>query len=583
MEVVVVFEGGDPDKPMVMGSLYNATHPPAFKLPEDKTRSGIRTSSSPGGRGFNELSFEDGASQEQIYLHAQRNLDEVVRLNHTLLVQNDELIRILRNRVDRVERDLDENVGGDHKSRVGGNRIDVVEGSADRRVSGTLVTRVEGKERRDVQKNADLVYSEDLTTRVLGCQTTIVGKNDKKRAWVTHAEGTAELSGLDRVRLVSENEVLLVVGKSSLRLAPDRIELHSPTITTTGQGGAMSVGDDGLTMKSKDKAKLTMGKEMQLQTDSASVKMGQEVTIQGQKIHMKSPDPAQDGPAKEPDPPTKVELKDQDGKAVPYQRFIVKQDDGTEVGGKTDQDGKAEPDLASGGKVVFPDLTMPGDQSGGGDLMPYVVKQGDYVQKLAFVQGFDAFKVWNDPKNADLKQSRPDPNVLAPGDVIQIPTAKKEGQPISKGTTNLYSVNIPKAKVGLVFRDGDQPLANEPAEVSGLGDPDPSVPPLTTDGGGKLSLDVPVTVREFFVSFPKKEGLSMHFYLGDVDPVSQGTGVTQRLVNLGYLPAYFDDDPDRAADLVKKAVAAFQAENGMDPTGEVDDATQKALQGAHQV
>jgi hypothetical protein len=434
-----------------------------------------------------------------------------------------------------------------------------------------------------VQQNADLVYTQDLTTRVLGCVTTIVGKNDKKRAWVTHAEGTAELSGFDRVRLVSENEVVLVVGKSSLRLAPDRIELSSPTISTTGQGGAMSVGGDGLTMKSKDKAKLTMGKEVRVQTDGASVKMGQEVTLQGQKINMKSPDPAQGDAATDPDPPTKVELKDQDGNAVPYQRFLVKQGDGTEVGGKTDKDGKAEPDLKSAGKIIFPDLTMPGDQSGTGDLQPYVVKQGEYLAKMAFVYGFDADQVWNDPKNANLKQERPDPNVLAPGDVLQIPAAKKEGQPISKGTTNAYTVNVPKVKVDLVFKDGDNPLASEECAVEGLGDPDPNASPLSTDGGGKLSLDVPVTTREFFVIFPKRERLAMHFYMGNVDPESEGSGVTQRLMNLGFLPAYFNDDPDRAAEWVQKALAAFQAENGLDPSGEIDAATQKALRDTHQM
>jgi Putative peptidoglycan binding domain len=226
---------------------------------------------------------------------------------------------------------------------------------------------------------------------------------------------------------------------------------------------------------------------------------------------------------------------------------------------------------------------MPGDQSGKGDLQPHVVVQGEYLAKMAFVYGFDADQVWNDPKNADLKQKRPDPNVLAPGDVLQIPAAKKDGQPISKGTTNSYTVNVPKVKVELVFQDGDNPLAGEECAVKGLGDPDPAAPALSTDGGGTLSLDVPVTTREFIVTFPKREGLRMHFYLGDVDPASETTGVTQRLVNLGYLPGYFDDDPDQMDDLVKKAVAAFQAENGMEPTGEIDDATQKALRDAHQV
>jgi type VI secretion system secreted protein VgrG len=104
MEVVVVFEGGDTDKPMVLGCLYNGTHPPPFLLPGDKTRSGWRTQSTPGGGGSNELSFEDAASNEQIYVHAQRDLNEAVERNHTLLIRNDEFIRVLGSRIARATR-----------------------------------------------------------------------------------------------------------------------------------------------------------------------------------------------------------------------------------------------------------------------------------------------------------------------------------------------------------------------------------------------------------------------------------------------------------------------------------------------
>jgi hypothetical protein len=140
-------------------------------------------------------------------------------------------------------------------------------------------------------------------------------------------------------------------------------------------------------------------------------------------------------------------------------------------------------------------------------------------------------------------------------------------------------VDVPKVKVELIFRDGDQPLANEPCAVEGFGGPDK---PLATDGGGKLSLEVPVTTREMAVSFPAREGMGFHFCVGDIDPVSESTGLMQRLVNLGYLPAYFDDDPDQTGDWLKKAVASFQAENGLDPTGDVDEPTRKALLTTHQ-
>lgn len=222
MEVIVVFEGGDTDKPMVLGSLYNGTHPPPFQLPSDRTRSGWRTQSSPGGAGFNELSFEDAATKEQIYVHAQRDLDEVVERNHTLQVRGNESVRVAGGRADIVEGDViarvggssEEQVAGDQTTQVEGNRIDIVTGSSDERVSGTLVTRVEGRERRCVEENADLEYAEDLTVRVEGCMTTLVGKADKKRSWATHAEGTATEQRIRVVESVlAEGDEVTIIGR----------------------------------------------------------------------------------------------------------------------------------------------------------------------------------------------------------------------------------------------------------------------------------------------------------------------------------------------------------------------------------
>jgi type VI secretion system secreted protein VgrG len=356
MEVVVTFEGGDPDKPMVLGSLYNGTHPMPFVLPGDRTRSGIRTQSTPGGGGYNELSFEDAAGREQIFVHAQKNFDEVVEKNHTLLVRNDEIIRVLANRVDTIQKDLDEHVHGDHRSRVDGNRIDVVEGSSDERVSGVRATRVEGRERLAVQGPADLDYADDLTTRVKGCVTTVVGKNDKKRSWVTHAEGTSELSSSDGTRVASEKELVLRVGKSSIRITPDRIEIQAGAITAKGGGAGLSASDDGLALSSKGDAQMVVGKKLVLKTGGASLSMDQEVKVAGSKIHLGQPDQAKDPAAKDPKPPTKVELLEDSGSPLSHQRFVVLLPDGSQISGMTDGDGKAELDLPSGAKIAFPDL-----------------------------------------------------------------------------------------------------------------------------------------------------------------------------------------------------------------------------------
>jgi len=112
MEVIVVFEGGDPDKPMVLGSLYNATHPPSFALPAEKTRSGIRTQTSPQGGGYNELSFEDAKGREEIFVRAQKDLREDVMENRVTTVG--------RTQSTVIGADLQEQVKGDRHSHVKG-------------------------------------------------------------------------------------------------------------------------------------------------------------------------------------------------------------------------------------------------------------------------------------------------------------------------------------------------------------------------------------------------------------------------------------------------------------------------------
>ncbi|MGK8707747.1 type VI secretion system tip protein VgrG [Metapseudomonas otitidis] len=95
MEVLVTFLEGDPDQPLVTGCLYHGVHQPPYELPANKTRTLLKTDSSPGGGGYNELRIEDRKGQEQIYVHAQRDWDENI--------EHDQKIRVGNQRHDRVE------------------------------------------------------------------------------------------------------------------------------------------------------------------------------------------------------------------------------------------------------------------------------------------------------------------------------------------------------------------------------------------------------------------------------------------------------------------------------------------------
>ena len=104
------------------------------------------------------------------------------------------------------------------------------------------------------------------------------------------------------------------------------------------------------------------------------------------------------------------------------------------------------------------------------DMRPYVVRQGDYFVKLAFVHGFDADEVWSDAKNDEIRGRRADHHILAPGDIVYLPVKKKEGLPIVKGTTNRYTATVPRVVVKLLLQNADgTPRGNKRFWLDGAG------------------------------------------------------------------------------------------------------------------
>lgn len=218
------------------------------------------------------------------------------------------------------------------------------------------------------------------------------------------------------------------------------------------------------------------------------------------------------------------------------------------------------------------------------DLIPYVIRQGDYMTKLAHTCGFDVDEVWNDSKNDAIRALRPDKDILAPGDIVYLPKEPKPGLDFTKEATNKFKATVPKVEVTITFMDPDGPFANEPFEVQGLERPGEGAATggpkdeRTTDGDGKATLSVPVTVREVVAFFPKRN-TAFAIRVGDMDPEDETTGIKKRLANLGYLPP--DLSKDAESEYLPSAIRSFQKDQGLTITGTLDDATIKALKAAH--
>jgi type VI secretion system secreted protein VgrG len=161
-EVIVSFIEGNPDRPIVLGSVYNAESPPPYKLGAERTHTGFKSLSWGSSGGSNELRFDDTDGKEEIYIHAQ--------FNETILVENDRTETVGNDSHLTVGKDVLEEIGGKHHTAVGSDRNEDVGGSVSLNVGTDILGKAGAKVAYDAGKEIHLKAG---TTLVLESGTSL--------------------------------------------------------------------------------------------------------------------------------------------------------------------------------------------------------------------------------------------------------------------------------------------------------------------------------------------------------------------------------------------------------------------------
>lgn len=230
-EVIVQFIEGDPDRPIVVGRVYNGDNKPPYALPDNKKTSGNKSKTYKGS-GHNEVSCDDTPGKEKLTLHAQYDMSVDVLHDQTNHIKNNRTTTVDVDDAETVKGKQDLNVDGARTTHVKGEEKVTIDSKRTETITGggEAVT-ITGDTKHDITGNFTRSVSADIKTSAVNIST------DASAKWTTDAKSEAAVSSM-KIKLDGSTGIELTCGGASIKMEPAKITLslgaNSVTIDPSG-------------------------------------------------------------------------------------------------------------------------------------------------------------------------------------------------------------------------------------------------------------------------------------------------------------------------------------------------------------
>ncbi|HAY5616356.1 TPA: type VI secretion system tip protein VgrG, partial [Escherichia coli] len=341
-EVIVDFLNGDPDQPIIMGRTYHEDNRSPGDLPGTKTQMTIRSKTYKGS-GFNELRFEDATSNEQVYIHAQKNMDtEVlndrttdVKHDHTETIGNDQKITVVKGQT--VQVGTRKEGGHDQSITVANDRRITVRNDQTLKVTNDRTVSVSHDDGLYVRNDRRVTVKGKQEHKTTGNHVSLV---EGKHSLVVKGDLARKVSGALGIKVDGEI-VLESSSRISLKVGGSFVVIHSGGVDIVGPKINLNSGG-------------SPGTPVPTLQPTVLKTPGGEKSGDGSDSGEENEDPGGSGLAgsgggdrgDDEDEPEKYTLQfhftDDDG--IPYSeiRYIAFFEDGAQIRGETDKDGYTE-------------------------------------------------------------------------------------------------------------------------------------------------------------------------------------------------------------------------------------------------